>query len=283
MASINEYDDQNSSYSRIWNSEHLVADFETACCRVQILDTPDFGRTIFLDGEVQSSAADQAFYHEALVIPAFACASEPGRNVLIVGGGELCTLRQVLRQPSVGAVTMIDYDEEFVEWCKRELVSWHQNCWRDERATIMHSDIYEVLRSPPPIYLYDTIIVDMTDVGLAADDFDEGRFITLLEGLDGRLAPDGTLTMYVGMWIPHKSEVMQRCVDLARECFAGRVVQPYRTYVPSFGCGEAFFLSVSEFGWNTSRLGWRDGQHFHFEDSLRSVLWSEPAAWSAAT
>jgi spermidine synthase len=293
MDSITEFDDQNSSYSRIWNSEHVVADFETDCCRVQVLDTPDFGRTIFLDGEVQSSAADQEFYHDALVAPAFICGAEQGRNVLIVGGGELCTLKAVLRFPTVEHVTMIDYDGGFVDWCKENLVSWHGNCWRDERVSIEHSDIYGVLQlwanghSPffhkePAAPLFDTIVVDMTDVGLAPAEFDEGRFITLLEGLDARLAADGTLTMYVGMWIPHKSEVMKRCVQAARECFIGRHVQPYRVYVPSFGTGEALFLMVSKYGWNMSRLGWSSARHFRFEDGLRSVLWSEPADWSAA-
>lgn len=62
--------------------------------------TAVFGKMLVLDGDTQSSQADEKIYHEALVHPALA-ACVARREVLIIGGGEGATLRVALRHPGI--------------------------------------------------------------------------------------------------------------------------------------------------------------------------------------
>lgn len=61
-----------------------------------VADVEDFGRSLILDGYIQSSEADEHIYHESLVHPAMVLHPNPTK-VLIIGGGEGATLREVLK------------------------------------------------------------------------------------------------------------------------------------------------------------------------------------------
>src|SRR5262249_50070243 len=74
---------------------------------VRILDTVKFGKMLILDGRVQSAASDEFIYHETLVHPGLITHPDP-RHVLILGGGEGASLREVLRHSSVHRVTMVE-------------------------------------------------------------------------------------------------------------------------------------------------------------------------------
>ena len=87
---------------------------------IGIIDTPVFGKMLILDGDTQSSQADERIYHEALVHPAMAGATDRS-EVLILGGGEGATLREVLRHPAVRRATMVDIDGEVIELSKMYL------------------------------------------------------------------------------------------------------------------------------------------------------------------
>jgi spermidine synthase len=98
------------------------------------------GIAIALDGDLQSSSTDRATYHEALVHPAMLLHPEP-RRVLIAGGGEGATAREVLRHESVERVVMVDLDGEFVELCRRFVPEWAGGAFEDSRLEVLHEDI----------------------------------------------------------------------------------------------------------------------------------------------
>ena len=81
--------------------------------QIDVLDTY-FGKTLVTDGKTQSTQFDEFAYHESLVHPAllnFAHYNKRGpRTVLIGGGGELATAREVLRYSSVEKCVMVDLD-----------------------------------------------------------------------------------------------------------------------------------------------------------------------------
>src|SRR5258708_37555548 len=90
-----------------------------------LADSHSFGRCLILDGEMQSAQLDEFIYHECLVQPALVLHAKP-KDVLILGGGEGATVREILRHPSVQRVTMVDIDGEVVDFCKEYLTEWHQ-------------------------------------------------------------------------------------------------------------------------------------------------------------
>lgn len=141
---------------RVWEG---TTDTGTA---VIIADSATYGRMLFLDGELQSTSSDEAIYHESLVHPAMtgrahAAAGEPIR-VLVVGGGEGATVREVLRWEHV-LVDWVDYDRRLVVLCEEHL-GWAPDIHGDRRVEYMCADIgalNEGMRD------YDLVILDLPD------------------------------------------------------------------------------------------------------------------------
>ena len=103
--------------------ERVLCERRTRLQHVGIYELRRSGRALFLDGSLQSCAADEARYHECLVHPAMLAHPNPER-VLIAGGGEGATLREALRHPCVREAWMVDLDPELVALSRRYLKSW---------------------------------------------------------------------------------------------------------------------------------------------------------------
>ena len=98
----------------------MIYSGKTAFQNVLIANTFNYGRALFLDGSIQSSEDDESLYHEMLVQPAML--RHPNlRDVLIIGGGEGATLREVMVHRSVKMVTMVDIDRQVAELCRQHL------------------------------------------------------------------------------------------------------------------------------------------------------------------
>ena len=137
-----------------------VVETRTAYQQMAIYDTVSHGRALFLDGKIQSAASDEFIYHEALVHPALVCCPEP-RRVLVAGGGEGATLREVLRHRGVEEALMVDLDAEVVAAARQHLGTWSAGAFDDPRASVLQADARAYLeRSEAP---YDAIVVDVTD------------------------------------------------------------------------------------------------------------------------
>lgn len=129
--------------------------------KVEILDTEPFGSCLLLDGKMQSSLLDEHIYHETLVHPAMCLSGEP-RRVVIIGGGEGATLREVLRWRTVEEAYMIDLDREVVELCQKYLPTLSAGAFNDQRLRLFFMDgrrwVAEKLEDS-----VDVFIIDVTD------------------------------------------------------------------------------------------------------------------------
>jgi spermidine synthase len=206
---------------RIWEGSTAF------CDEVLIAESPVYGRMLFLDGELQSASADEHVYHETLVHPAMAAHGAPAR-VLVVGGGEGATVREVLRWPTVQRVDWVDIDGQLVDLC-REFLGWAPTVYDDPRVRYRAQDIGEAL---PTLGSYDVIIVDLPDP--------DGGFPYLYtslfwEDMRMHLEPNGHLVSHVGPVRPfgNVGEGWQRVrwafgsSEAARGCF-------YTSCIPSF-------------------------------------------------
>lgn len=189
--------------------------------KVDVVRGPHFGAMIFIDGEGQSAQEDEFIYHEALVHPVMA-AGPPPETVLIVGGGEGATAREVLRWPSVRRVKMVDFDREFVELCRTKLPSWSAGAFDDPRLEVAYEDIntWEVRMREPA---FDVVIVDLPDSFLL-----DSAFMTMIRSWGGRVA------VQTGAFSPFQLEEVHRRAGI------GAVL--YRVYVPFFQSEWSFAL-----------------------------------------
>lgn len=127
---------------------------------IEVIDTGSFGRCLVLDGKIQSSERDEFVYHESLVHPAMLAHPDPER-ILIAGGGEGATLREVLAHRSVRRAVMVDLDEEVVHVCRRYLPMVHEGSFEDSRVELCFADARCYLENSQDSF--DVIIMDLPD------------------------------------------------------------------------------------------------------------------------
>jgi len=128
--------------------------------QIALLRSPVFGKMLVIDGDTQSAQSDERVYHETLVHPALAGAADR-REVLVLGGGEGATLREVLRCSDVDRCTMVDIDALVVELAKKYLPEWSSGSFEDPRARLIVGDALEFMRETRD--RYGVILSDLTE------------------------------------------------------------------------------------------------------------------------
>ena len=87
---------------------------------VQIIETESFGRMLINDGIVMTCERDEFIYHEMIShVPLF-IHPRPER-VLIIGGGDGGTVREVLKHKTVESCVLVEIDPLVVTACKKYL------------------------------------------------------------------------------------------------------------------------------------------------------------------
>ena len=167
FAEISESDARTTYMVRpVWKGRTAFQD-------VAIADSPVYGRMLFLDGELQSASSDEHIYHETLVHPAIAtiAADTPysrrrGARVLVVGGGEGATVREVLRWTNdVRSVVWVDIDTELVELCDKHL-GWAPGvtgATREDRRVTFYGEDIQKTWAREDLGRFDVIILDLPD------------------------------------------------------------------------------------------------------------------------
>jgi len=133
---------------------------KTAYQEVELVDTDEFGKVLLLDGITQLGEKNEFCYHEPMVHPAL-CSHPKPESVLIIGGGDGCLLREVLRYPCVKRVDLAELDGEVVEFSSKQLKKLNANSFGDSRLSVSIVDGREYARSHPAEF--DVVIMDMTD------------------------------------------------------------------------------------------------------------------------
>lgn len=159
-----------------------VHDEQSPFQRIEIYETETFGTLMTLDGLVMVTDRDNFIYHEMMSHPALFTHQKPAR-VLIIGGGDCGTLREVLRHAEVREADQVEIDERVTRVSERffpELCRGNT----DRRAHLHFADGIRWVRELPG-GRYDVIIVDSTDpVGPAAGLFSADFYADCYRGLN---------------------------------------------------------------------------------------------------
>lgn len=160
---------------------------------IMVIRNPHFGNMLILDGVVQITERDEFLYHEMLVHVVMHAHPNP-KKVIVIGGGDGGTVREVLKHASVEKVYFIEIDKEVIDVSRRFFPS--VACGVDDsRVEIKCMDGAEFVKNREGDI--DVIIVDSTDIiGFAKSLFTveffksvkdsltgEGMFVTLSESL----------------------------------------------------------------------------------------------------
>lgn len=154
--------------------------------KILVFESPFHGRVLALDDIVQLTTREEPFYHELLVHPVMQAHPDP-RRVLIIGGGDGGTLREVLKYPRLVRVVECELDEKVMQVARRYLPGVASG-YRDARAEVRFEDGQNFLRESGESW--DVILLDLTDPIGPAKPLFERPFYKLCAA---HLAADGML------------------------------------------------------------------------------------------
>ena len=134
---------------------------QTAYQRVVVTQWKD-DYWLYINGNQQLSTLDEEMYHEPLVHPAMQTGI-PKRNVLVLGGGDGCAVREILKYPSVEQVTVVDLDSVLTNLGRQHPVftELNNNALNHPKVEILNRDAFQYLEKTQQFF--DAIIIDLPD------------------------------------------------------------------------------------------------------------------------
>jgi spermidine synthase len=202
--------------------------------KIEIFENEEYGRLLILDGKVQLSTKFEFIYHEMLVHPAMLYHKNP-KKVLIIGGGDGGTLREVSKHP-VEEIILVDIDEKVIEVSKKYLPSVSDGSFEDKRLKIFNEDAFKFLEKYQEFF--DIIIDDLTDpVGPSLSLWEENFFRKILKAIK----KDGIVSIQAG-YLREKLSINLR--KKMKKVFRNFVL--HKAFVDCFPMDEHVFFIASK-------------------------------------
>ena len=206
--------------------------------RIDILESNEFGRFLTLDGLMMVTEKDEFIYHEMIThIP---MATNPNiKKVLVIGGGDGGSVRELTRYSSIQEIHMVEIDEEVVSTCIEYLPTLACRL-SDPRVKIYYQDGLKFVRTKQNEY--DLIIVDSTDPfgpgeGLFTKEFYGNCFKALKE--DGIL-----VNQHESDYYRDYANSMKRAHKRIQETFP--ICRVYQAHIPTYPSGHWLFGFASK-------------------------------------
>ena len=205
---------------------------------LDIVETQDFGLVMLLDGVIMVTEKDEFVYHEMLAHPALFTHPHP-RRVLIIGGGDGGTLRQVLRHPEVEKAVLVEIDEMVVNASKRFFPALAE-AFDNPKAEVLIEDGIAYLKSQTDEF--DVILIDSTDpVGPAEGLFYREFYADCCKALKS----DGILNIQSeSPWIPDLQPIIRNAHHDLKALFP--IVMPYKAEIQTYQAGLWLFQLASK-------------------------------------
>ncbi|MEM7645911.1 MAG: polyamine aminopropyltransferase, partial [Pseudomonadota bacterium] len=127
--------------------------------QVELVETQEHGKLLAHDGMIMVTEKDEFVYHDMMAhVPLF---THPNpKNVLVIGGGDGGTVREVLKHPSVEKVTMVEIDGMVVDVCKK-YIPQTAGMLEDSRVTLLIQDGVKFMKESTETF--DVILVDSSE------------------------------------------------------------------------------------------------------------------------
>jgi spermidine synthase len=203
-----------------------IGEWQTRFQKMQIYETPHYGKLFRLDGFNMTSEKEEFVYHENLIHPALTAHLAP-KKVLIIGGGDGGSSEEALKHPSVEQLTMVEIDGDVIEVAKEHFRAVHNGVFDNPKLRVLVDDGMKFVRETQE--KFDLIALDLNDPMGPAEALYSTEFF---QQLRAALAPGGALTLHIGSPVARP----ERVAELAQRLNSVfRIVRPYTMYIPLYG------------------------------------------------
>lgn len=223
-------------HKRMLSIDTVLYHWRTLFQDVLIFENAVFGKVLVLDGIVQLTERDNHICREMIAhVPLMAHGS--ARDVLIIGGGDGGTLREVLKHP-VERATLVELDDELIDLSRRYLPMVSGGAFDDPRAnTVAMNGTQYVAEAKDQ---FDVLIVDTTDSAGPDEPLFGSAFY---QACRSRLRPGGLMVVQSGAPFFQPGQLKMVCDQLSGS-FAG--VRPYLAPVPTYAGGMLALVAAGE-------------------------------------
>ena len=217
--------------------DHIYSE-KTPFQQLEVYDSYELGRFFTLDGIMMANEKDEFIYHEMIVHTPMSV--NPNiKNVLVIGGGDGGSVRELTRYPSIQKIDMVEIDESVVRACQKYFPITTTGL-NDPRVSMMFEDGLAFVKNTKNIY--DLIIVDSTDpIGPG-----EGLFsMEFYQNCYRILADNGILiNQHESPYFDKESQEMKRAHHKITALFP--IAKVYQAFIPTYPSGHWLFGFASK-------------------------------------
>ena len=206
--------------------------------RVDIYESVEYGRVLVLDGRIMITERDEFIYHEMIThVPM--CVNPSIKRVLLVGGGDGGSARELLKYDTIEKIDLVEIDEAVIRGCRRHIPQTAA-CLDNERVELFIGDGLKFIRRKADEY--DLIIIDSTDPFGAG----EGLFTKEFYGnCYNALKAEGIMiNQHENPFYSRDVAAMQRAHKRLTGSFP--IVRVYQINIPTYPAGQWLFGFASK-------------------------------------
>ncbi len=206
--------------------------------QIDFFESEEFGTFFTLDGLMMVNEKDEFVYHD--MITHVAMATNPSiKRVLVIGGGDGGTVRELTRYKHIEKIDMVEIDEMVVRACQKYLPITADKLG-DPRVTLYFEDGLKFIEGK--VGEYDLILVDSTDpIGPG-----EGLFsVAFYTDCFNALTDNGILiNQHESPYYPNYAREMKRSHDKIEKIFP--ISKVYQFHMPTYPSGHWLFGFASK-------------------------------------
>ena len=234
---ITLYDDIYNSpgLKKYYIVNNVLEDFTSKVGQhIEILDLEQFGKSLFIDNELQVATNDEYLYSSTFVNSGLKL-NKAKDKAAIIGGGDGGVARECISK-NFNFIDWFELDPEVVEVCNKYLSKVGNDVTKKNSVKCIWGDAFESIKSVED-NRYDKIFVDLNDdqycINLAAKNMKSFKRI---------LKPNGVITAQVGSQ-DKKPKQVDSWLKVFNKSFGNTTLD--RVYIPSFDCSWNFASSIN--------------------------------------
>ena len=224
------FTERNDNIALSLKHDGKLYDVQSDFQKVEVYKTFAYGNMLTLDGMVMTTEKDEYVYHEMITHIPMMTHPNPKR-ILIIGGGDGGTAREILKHPGVEEVVMVEIDDKVIEASKQFLPSI-ASAFDDPKLTLIVDDGIKYVNDAKD-GTFDIVLVDSTDPvgpgeGLFTAEFYKEVYRILKK--DGIMVTQSESPRF-------NEKVFVEIYDCYREIFGKDKVHCYLAYIPTYPTG----------------------------------------------
>jgi len=203
---------------------------------IEVVDSDAFGKILLINGIIMVTESDEFCYHEMIAhVPL--CVHPKAQKVLVIGGGDGGTVREILKHDNIKEIEICEIDEKVIEVSKKHF-PYLANSFDDPKVKIFCEDGNKFIKAHKNEY--DIIIVDSSDPIGPAEVLFRREFY---EAMYQALKHDGIVVTQAESFFYHR-KIIKSLFSFIKKIYP--ISEYYYTLVPTYPSGVIGFMFCSK-------------------------------------